>query len=115
MIVVRLLLLVVVVALGFGLVAANERRRPRSTSGPPVGLRLVSALGCHDCVAAEARLVQVGATFTKVAPDRAATLGMATFTVPSAFVCNTDGELVLARRGKSVLRDAELLAAAAEV
>ena len=114
MIVVRLLLLVLVVALGFGVVFASERRRPRLTSGLPVGLTLVSKPDCRDCVSAEARFVQLGATYTKVAPDRAAALGVATFTVPSAFVGNTNGDLVIVRRGKSVLRDAEALVAAAE-
>jgi hypothetical protein len=111
--VMRITLLGVLLVMAFGTVWVAERWRGRPPAGPvPVGLTLVSSPGCRDCLVARERFDALGIRYRVIGVDMAESIGLRTFTMPMAFVGSASGDVVIVRRGGSVVSDVELLVAA---
>lgn len=110
----RLLALAVVLVAAFGAVGAAQRWKLKPGAVVPAGLTLVTAPGCRDCATARERFDQLGATYQVVDVSEAAALGVTSFTAPLAVVGTSSGDVLIVRRGSSVVTDADAIAAAAE-
>lgn len=111
--VVRLLILGIVVGIGFAVTSRVSRRTGSATADVPWGLTLVVSQSCHLCVRASAALESTGMTFRVVDVVDASAFGVASLTVPYAFVGRGDGSVAMVRRGRSIVTDADDLATAA--
>lgn len=110
--IIRLIVLATLLIVAFGVVAIAERWRSRSASGLPAGLTLVTTTSCRDCVHATAVLDSLDAEYTMMDASEASDLGVHTLTVPYAAVTDTNGDVIMVRRGRSVAADASALARA---
>jgi glutaredoxin len=109
----RLLALAVVLVAAFAAVGAAQRWRLKPAGAVPAGLTLVTAPGCRDCVTARERFDQLGATYRVADISEAAALGVTSFTAPLAVVGSHGGDVLMVRRGSSVVADADAIVAAA--
>lgn len=109
----RLLALAVVLGAAFVTVGTAQRWRLKPGVAIPAGLTLVTAPGCRDCVTARERLDQLGATYQVVDISEATALGVTGFTAPLAVVGSPSGDVLMVRRGSSVVTDADAIVAAA--
>lgn len=105
---VRLVILLVVLAVAFGLVRILATRRG-SALVVPAGLTLVVGPGCTMCVEARRRLDALDARYEVVDASDARRFGVDSMSLPYAFVGSPDGELLMVRRGRSVVTDVERL------
>lgn len=105
---VRVVLLLVVVAVAFGAVRVLATRRG-SALAVPAGLTLVVGPGCTLCVDARRRLDALDARYDVVDASDASRFGVNSMSLPYAFVGSPDGELLMVRRGRSVVTDVERL------
>lgn len=109
---VRLVILLVVFAVAFGLVRILATRRG-SALVVPAGLTLVVGPGCTMCVEARRGLDALGAVYDVVDVEEARAFGVPSLTVPYAIVGSADGDLLMVRRGRLVVTDMARLIEAA--
>lgn len=103
----RIGLLLAVVALAFALVWLSERWRGRARTGLEPGLLLVTGPGCAMCGPAERALAGAGLSFRSVDASQVRHLGVRS--VPTLFVVDERGAVVLRRSGRAaIMSQAEL-------
>ncbi len=103
----RIVVLLAVLGLAFALVWFSERWRGRARIGLEPGLMLVTAHGCSMCGPAERALAGAGLSFRSVDASEVRHLGVRS--VPTLFVVDEWGEVVLRRSGRAaVVSPAEL-------
>ena len=105
----RIVLLVTVVVLAFALVWLSERWRGRARTGLEPGLLLVTAAGCSMCGPAERALAGAGLSFRSVDASEVRHLGVRS--VPTLFVVDDGGTVVLRRSGRAAIMSPAELAA----
>ena len=106
----RLAILVAFLILVFVVVAVAERLRGHAATLVPPGLTLVVSEGCRECARARTALDAEVGSYTVMDAVEAERYGIHSLTVPYAFVGSATGELVMVRRGTSVVADAAGLA-----
>jgi glutaredoxin len=110
----RFLMLAVILLAAHGIVSVIDRWKIGRSGRVFPGLTLVAAPGCRDCVEAKSRFDAMGASYRVIGTDDPSARSVGSYTVPYAFVGSVDGELVMVRRGRSVVNDAQLLAEASD-
>jgi hypothetical protein len=111
-----LIRLLIVGLLALALVLAIRywpRRRGVNGRGVPPGLTLVTSSSCTECVRAADALTNAVATYLAVDGRDSAAIGIKTLTVPVAVVGNSDGDVVMVRRGTAIAADVHRLVEAA--
>ena len=104
----RLIVLVLVLGAAWFAVALAERRRGATSVGIADGLTIVTGEDCHLCPLAVAAAEAAGVTPRVV--DVADLPGHGIRSLPTAFVTDAAGTVLVRRSGRSVIADMAVLA-----
>jgi hypothetical protein len=107
-------ILVAVMGGAFAAAALTSRRNPAVAAMPlQQGLTLISGPGCRLCEPAVQALQRAGASVVVTEdPEIRDQLGVRA--LPTAFVVDANGAVIMRRSGRTVISDAAALAAAAD-
>jgi hypothetical protein len=110
----RLLIVLVVLAGAFAVVAVGERRRgaPR-LSGLGPGVTVITGPGCRLCAPTVSALLQRGVAATVLDVDELPSSIGPIRSLPTVYVVAEGGAVIMRRSGRSALVDAAAIAAAA--